>query len=113
MVKDREEKDPTGIKVEDKRFWNLSEEELAAADKQKAEVAQDAEQSLPFQAETRRLLDLFIHSVYSKKEIFLRELISNASDALDRLRFEALTRPASRGTRSFESASRPTRRRAP
>jgi molecular chaperone HtpG len=44
-----------------------------------------------FQAETKKLLDLMIHSLHTKKEIFLRELISNASDALDRLRFEALT----------------------
>jgi molecular chaperone HtpG len=53
-----------------------------------------APETRTFQAEVSRLLDIVAHSLYSEKEIFLRELISNASDACDRLRYAALTEPA-------------------
>jgi molecular chaperone HtpG len=52
-----------------------------------------AVESQPFQAEVSELLHLMVHSVYSETDIFLRELISNASDACDRLRYEAIARP--------------------
>jgi len=52
-----------------------------------------AEEKRQFQAEVGKLLDIVVHSLYSNKEIFLRELISNASDSCDRLRYAALTRP--------------------
>ena len=53
----------------------------------------EAAQTHPFQAEVAELLRLMVHSVYSETDIFLRELISNASDACDRLRYEAIAKP--------------------
>src|SRR5262249_16824185 len=50
-------------------------------------------ETLQFKTELKQILDIIIHSLYSHKDIFLRELISNASDAIDTLRFEALTKP--------------------
>src|SRR5712675_2295111 len=54
---------------------------------------QTAPQTHPFQAEVAELLRLMVHSVYSETDIFLRELISNGSDACDKLRYEAIAKP--------------------
>jgi hypothetical protein len=51
-------------------------------------------ESRPFEADVAKLLQLIVHSVYSEKSVFLRELISNAADACERLRYEAIAEPA-------------------
>jgi len=53
----------------------------------------DGAEAHQFQAEVAELLNLMVHSVYSETDVFLRELISNASDALDKVRYEAIARP--------------------
>ncbi len=62
-------------------------------------MAQKNEEKLKFSAETSKVLQLMIHSLYTNRDIFLRELISNASDACDKLRYEAITRPELTGRR--------------
>src|SRR5687768_18257131 len=54
-------------------------------------TTRDEAQSFHFKAETKQLLNILIHSLYKDREVFLRELLSNASDALNRLRFEMVT----------------------
>ena len=66
-----------------------------------------------FGAEVGRLLDLVVHSLYSEREIFLRELVANAADAMDRRRFEALTDPQLAPPPRPRSASSRTSRPAP
>ncbi len=70
------------------RFLEFSETKMSDSNQ---DIPQATNEPIAFKAEIRQLLDILIHSLYTEREIFLRELISNASDALNRIRFEMLT----------------------
>ncbi len=73
-------------------FASSNEDDMAKAAK-KQTAASGTPQAHQFQAEVAKLLHLMVHSVYSDRDVFLRELISNAADALDKLRYEAIAKP--------------------
>jgi heat shock protein beta len=66
-------------------------------DEQTQEEIEREKQSFSFNADVSRLMDIIINSLYTKKDVFIRELISNASDALDKMRFIAVSYPEELG----------------
>ena len=75
--------------------------------------AEKGTETHPFQAEVAELLRLMVHSVYSETDVFLRELISNASDACDKLRYEAIAQPELLGDGAPTRDPHHARRRRP
>src|SRR3954467_15198550 len=86
-------RDPDGKLLWDSGMFFISMQEEPMTDSDQAATRDEAE-SFTFKAETKQLLNILIHSLYKDREVFLRELLSNASDALNRLRFEMLTNHA-------------------
>lgn len=83
----------TKTKPKTKKTTTKSTEAKAKKTKTKKETSTSAKKTHAFQAETKELLNIMINSLYTHREIFLRELISNSSDALDKVNFRSLTEP--------------------
>jgi molecular chaperone HtpG len=82
------------VGLDPKQFATLSANPDRGADNMAKRTKTEIGKPQAFQAEVAKLLHLMVHSVYSDRDVFLRELISNASDALDKLRYEAIAKPA-------------------